>query len=69
MYVMQQRCKWEEYLPLVEFAYKNAYQDSLRMIPFEAMYGWSCKTPISWSDSVNKVLIGLEMLPEMEKEM
>ena len=22
---------------------------------FEALYGWSCNTPISWSDPVNKV--------------
>jgi len=32
------------------------------MIPFEALYGWSCNTPISWSDPVNMVLIALNML-------
>eukprot|EP00253_Pinus_taeda_P026623 PITA_26623 len=35
IYVMHQKRKWEEYLPLVEFAYNNGYQDSLRMSPFE----------------------------------
>jgi len=39
------------------------------MSPFEALYGWSCNTPICWSDLVNKVLIGTDMLAEMEHEM
>lgn len=39
------------------------------MSPFEALYGWSCNTPISWSDPVNRVLIGPEMLADMEQEM
>eukprot|EP00253_Pinus_taeda_P005949 PITA_05949 len=69
MYVMHQKWKWEEYLPLVKFAYENGYQESLRMSPFEAFYGWSCSTPISWSYLVNKVLIGSEMLADMEHEM
>ena len=36
---------------------------------FEALYGWNCNTPISWSDLVNRVLIGSDMLVEMEQEM
>jgi len=69
MYVMHQQRKWEEYLPLVEFMYNNGYQESLKMSPFEALYGQSCNTPISWSDPVNRVLIGPNMLVEMEQEM
>jgi len=34
MYVMHQLRRWEEYLPLVEFAYNNGYQESLRTSPF-----------------------------------
>ncbi|KAA3483708.1 Retrotransposable element Tf2 [Gossypium australe] len=30
---------WERYLPLVEFAYNNSYQLSIRMAPYEALYG------------------------------
>lgn len=29
MYVMDQPSKWEEYFPLVEFAYNNTYQASI----------------------------------------
>jgi len=55
--------------PLVEFAYNNEYQESLKMSPFETLYGWSCNTPISWGDPMNKVLIGPDMFAEMEHEM
>eukprot|EP00253_Pinus_taeda_P024735 PITA_24735 len=69
MYVMHQQRKWKEYLPLVEFTYNNSYQESLRMSRFEVLYGQSCYTPISWSDPVNKVLIGPDMLVDMEQEI
>lgn len=36
---------------------------------FEALYGSSCNTPIGWSDPVNRVLIGLDMLVDMEWEI
>lgn len=38
VYVMHQQDKWVEYLPLVEFAYNNCYQESLKMNPFYALY-------------------------------
>ena len=69
MYVMHQQWKWEEYLPLVEFTHNNGYQESLKMSLFEALYGWSCNTPISWSDLVNKVFFGPDKLVDMEQEM
>ena len=37
---------WEEHLPLVEFAYNNSYQASIRIAPFEALYGRSCRSPL-----------------------
>jgi hypothetical protein len=39
MYVMEKPSKWEDYLHLVEFTYNNGYQVSLKMSPFEALYG------------------------------
>ena len=39
MYVMAQPSKWEDYLNFVEFYYNTGYNSSLKMIPFEAMYG------------------------------
>jgi hypothetical protein len=69
MYVMNKPNKWEDYLHLVEFAYNNGYQASLKMSPFEALYGRRCNTPISWDNPVNRITLGLEMLKEMEQEV
>ena len=70
MYVMDQPTKWEDYLYLVDFSYNNGYPVSQMMIPFEALYGIKCNTPISWVDNpVDKVVIGLELLKEMEDKM
>ena len=30
---------WNEKLPLIEFAYNNSYHDSIKMAPYEALYG------------------------------
>jgi len=41
MYVMQQPGKWKIYLYLVEFAYNNNYHESLKLSPYEILYGKS----------------------------
>jgi hypothetical protein len=53
----------------VEFSYNNGYQASLKMSPFEALYGRKCNTPMSWNNPVDKAVIGLDLLKEMEEKM
>ena len=69
MYVMDKPTKWEDYLHLVEFAYNNGQQASLGMSPYEALYGRRCRTPATWDNPVNRVVLGLEFLKEMEQEV
>jgi hypothetical protein len=69
MYVMDQQKCWEEFLPLVEFAYNNSYQSSIKMAPFEFLYGRPCRTPLSWDRLEDRVLVGLEIIQEMEEQM
>ena len=66
MYIKEQRGKWEDYLHLVEFAYNNHYQASGRYSPFEILYGRKCNTPISWINLVDRLVLGPELLKEME---
>eukprot|EP00253_Pinus_taeda_P021602 PITA_21602 len=66
-YVMQQSHQWEDYIHLVEFAYNNGYHTSLQMSPFEVLYGRKCRTPSSWGGPEDKLVLGLEMLQEMER--
>ena len=48
--VLDLKGSWEEHLPLVEFAYKNSYQASIQMAPYEALYGRLCRSPICWTE-------------------
>ena len=52
---------------LVEFAYSNNYQASTIFNPFEILYGRKCNTPISWSNLVDRLVLGPELLKEMEE--
>jgi transposase InsO family protein len=44
------RC-WDKSLPYAEFSYNNSYQESLKMSPFEILYGRRCRTPLFWSET------------------
>ena len=37
---------WNGHLPLAEFSYNNSYQSSIKMPPFEALYGRKCRSPV-----------------------
>jgi hypothetical protein len=69
MCVMDKPSKWEDYLHLVEFAYNNGYQASLKMSPFEALYGRRCNTPISWDNRDDREIVESKLLKEMEEQM
>ncbi|KAI3757891.1 hypothetical protein L6452_05435 [Arctium lappa] len=53
---------WDSYLPLVEFAYNNSYHSSIRMAPFEALYGRKCRTPVCWLEAGEKQFAGPEIV-------
>ena len=69
MYVMDKPTKWEDYLHLVEFAYNNGQQASLGMSLYEALYGRRCRTPVTWDNPVNMIVLGPKFLKEMEQEV
>jgi hypothetical protein len=68
MYVMDKQSKWEDYLQLVEFSYSNGYQTSLKMSPFEALYGRRCNIVVSWDNSADREVVGPDLLKEMEEQ-
>jgi hypothetical protein len=69
MYVMDKPSKWEDYLHLVEFAYNNGYHASLKVSPFEELYGRKYNTPVSWDNPVDRTVVGPTFLKEMEDQM
>jgi hypothetical protein len=66
MYVMENPSIWEDFINLVEFDYNNGYQESLNMSMFEPLYGRKCNTLVSWDNLADIVVIGPELLREME---
>jgi hypothetical protein len=69
IYVMDKPSKWDDYLDLVYFYYNNGYKASLKMSPFEALYGRRCNTHVSWDIPVDRAIFGPELLKEMEENM
>ena len=39
------------------------------MSPYEALYGRRCRTPVTWDNPVNQIVLGPELLKEMEQEV
>jgi transposase InsO family protein len=37
---------WDKSLSYAKFSYSNSYQESLKMTPFEMLYGRRCRTPL-----------------------
>ena len=44
--VLDHMGNWNEVLPLVEFTYNNSYHSSIGMVPYEALCGRRCRTPL-----------------------
>ena len=61
--------KWDECLPLAEFAYNNSYQKSLEMAQFEALYGRRCRTPLNWSEPDERVVYGMDLVKDAEEQV
>jgi hypothetical protein len=64
--VMGHQGSWDKDLPWVEFSYNNTYQESLKMTPFEVLYGHRCGTPLNWIAPGEKVIFSSDIIDETE---
>ena len=69
MHVLAYPQKWDQCLPLAEFSYNNSYQESIKMAPFEALYGRRCRTPLNWSEAGERTIFGPDMVQEAEEQV
>jgi len=67
--VLSSKGSWESWLPLAEFAYNNSYQESIKMAPFEALYGRKCRTPLNWVEPGERRFYGIDFVDEAEKKV
>jgi hypothetical protein len=64
--VILSKGSWEKWLPLAEFSYNNSYQESIKMAPFEALYGHKCKTPL---EAGERRYYGIDFVKEAEEQV
>jgi hypothetical protein len=67
--VLQYDKNWDKCLSLAEFSYNNSYQASIKMAPFEALYGRLCRTLLSWSQTGEREIFGPDLVTEAEEKV
>jgi hypothetical protein len=65
-YVLEHQGSWDQNVPWAEFSYNNSYQESLKMAPFEVLYGRWCHIPLNWIEPGDKVIFGPDLVEEAE---
>jgi hypothetical protein len=60
---------WDKSLSYAEFSYNNSYQESLKMAPFEMLYGHRCRTPLFWNVTGEQKVFGPDILQEAETQV
>jgi hypothetical protein len=63
------RKSWDKILSYAEFSYNNSYQVSIKMAPYEALYGRQCRTPLFWSQTGESQAFGPEVQKDAEKQV
>ena len=59
----------EKWLPLAKFFYNNSYQESIKIAPFEALYGRKCRTPLNWIERGERRYFGFDFATEAEEQV
>nr|GEX60647.1 reverse transcriptase domain-containing protein [Tanacetum cinerariifolium] len=56
---------WVKHLPLAEFSYNNSYHASIKAVPYEALYGQKCRSPVL--SKVRDVAYRLELPQQLSR--
>jgi hypothetical protein len=64
--VMEYPGSWDKNLSWAKFSYNNSYQESLKMAPFEALYGRKCRTPLNCIEPREKAIFCPDIVVEAE---
>nr|GFD10932.1 retrotransposon protein, putative [Tanacetum cinerariifolium] len=60
---------WVNHLPLVEFLYNNIYHATIKAVPFEALYGQKCRSPVCWIEVGEAQILGPELIQETTEKI
>jgi transposase InsO family protein len=65
----QDKLGWDKRLPNAEFSYNNSYQASLKMSPFQALYGRNCRTSLHWDQPGERQVFSPDILLEAKENI
>ncbi|GKA19682.1 putative reverse transcriptase domain-containing protein [Tanacetum coccineum] len=60
---------WDRHLPLIEFSYNNSYHTSIKVAPYEALYGRKCRSLVCWSEVGDSQLTGPELIRDTTEKI
>jgi hypothetical protein len=66
---LQDKSSWDKRLPYAEFSYNNSYQASLKMSPYQALYGRNCRTLLRWDQPSKREVFGPDILLEAKENI
>ena len=67
--VISSKGSWNKWLSLAEFSYNNGYQESIKMAPFEVLYGHKWRTPLNWVESGERRYYDIDFIEEAEQHV
>ncbi|GJV12650.1 hypothetical protein Tco_1354191 [Tanacetum coccineum] len=60
---------WFSLHKALEFSYNNSYHTSIKVAPFEALYGRKCRSPVCWAEVGEAQLTGPEIIHETTEKI
>nr|GEZ46161.1 putative reverse transcriptase domain, ribonuclease H-like domain, aspartic peptidase domain protein [Tanacetum cinerariifolium] len=60
---------WVNHFPLFEFSYNNSYHATIKAVPFEALYGQKCHSPVCWTEVGEAQIFGPELIQETTEKI
>jgi hypothetical protein len=67
--VLSWKGRWEDHLALAEFTFNNTYQASIKMAPYEALYGRWCISPLCWETLGERSLVGPDWVQQTSEKV
>ena len=69
VYILNMQGLWDEHISLIEFVYNNNYQASIRIAPYEVLYGRRYRSSIHWDDISKRRLLGPKLVQQIVKNI
>ncbi|KAA3470061.1 DNA/RNA polymerases superfamily protein [Gossypium australe] len=67
--ILEFESTWERNMPLIIFAYNNSFHSSIKMAPYEDLYGRKCKIPLYWTKLSDNKIHGVDLIKETEQKV